>query len=74
MRRGPCPPNCPERRPGTKTRPSCHSDCPRYQAFWNERREANRKNLIDLKVDEFHQTGLRKAIRIRHNIKGRNGG
>lgn len=74
MRRGPCPPNCPERRPGTKTRPSCHSDCPRYQVFWAERREENRKNLNAQQVDEFHYAGLGKAVRIRHNMKGRNGG
>lgn len=24
---------CTDRRPGTKSRPSCHADCPRYAAF-----------------------------------------
>lgn len=71
MRRGPCPPNCPERRPGTKTRPSCHSDCPRYQAFWAERREENRKNLNAQQADDMKFSGIMKARRYALLMKGK---
>lgn len=71
MRRGPCPPNCPERRPGTKTRPSCHSDCPRYQAFWDERREENRKNLNAQQADQMKISAIMKAKRLARLMKGR---
>ena len=29
----PCVRDCPDRRPGTPTSPSCHADCPRYAAW-----------------------------------------
>ena len=31
--KNPCTPDCPDRRPGDRTRPGCHADCPRYAAF-----------------------------------------
>ncbi len=32
----PCRRDCPDRRPGTPTTPSCHADCPRYKIWASE--------------------------------------
>lgn len=71
--KGPCPPNCPDRRPGTKTRPSCHSGCERYRDFWNARRAENKKTLDNTMVDDIHYRGMLKTAKEQRNLKGRNG-
>ncbi len=75
MKRAPNPCHgCPDRRPGTKTRPSCHSDCKRRADYLAEisaekaaiqaAREAERPLLA------FAADGKRKAARQRHWHKG----
>ena len=59
---------CTERRPGTRPRPSCHSDCPR-RADWLAEYAAEKAALqaareAERPLVEFVKGGQRKAARI----------
>ena len=65
---------CTDRRPGTKTRPSCHSDCKR-RADWLADFAAEKAALqaareAERPLTEFVKDGQRKAARQRHWHKG----
>lgn len=65
---------CTERRPGTRTRPSCHADCKR-RADWLAEIAAEKAALqaareAERPLTEFAVDGARKAARQRHWRKG----
>ena len=65
---------CTERRPGTRTRPSCHSDCKR-RADWLAEKAAEKAALqaareAERPLVEFIKDGQRKAARAQRKHRG----
>ena len=60
--------NCPDRRPATRTEPSCHAGCERYKA-WKDYIDAKRKDeqkyneTVELIVKAIHKV---KSVQHRH--------
>lgn len=60
MVRGPCPPDCPDRKPGSKEGPSCHATCKKYKAFAEERKAAYKKTLDEGQLKDYYLKEVRK--------------
>lgn len=62
---------CRERRAATKTTLSCHADCERYRAFWDENRRRDQEKLRELDLNGMKIEGMLREDRITRRIKGK---
>ena len=75
--KNPCTPDCPDRRPGSRTAPPCHADCPRRAAWLAEceeqRAQRDKERILDRyanRVKAQHSTiVMREAKRRRERTR-----
>lgn len=60
MVRGPCPPDCPDRRAGSEEAPSCHATCKKYKDFAEERKAEYKKTLQESDLKDYQFKEIRK--------------